>query len=421
LVISLKPRRAARTGRMLALSACLAALCGGRPLPGFAAIQWIPFATGGVEYNSNVFSVPSGQPPFASTGNTQLGDVVSHLLAGAAVDSMWGADHLQLNAQGERFNYNHFSALSHDEYRLGGKLDWILGPVVTGTLSYQQARSMTAPADTLSDQLEIQVDRLASATLRVRLTPQWRFDLEPRWHGLDSPLPGYAHFGLHETFGAGTINYLGISRLTAGLRFEYGNGAYHGIVGATRYHQSTAGLTAEYAVTGLSSFNGQVGYTQRNSSFINPADATAAQGAGGVAGKTSTVTGTLGFHRQLSVKTGVNLKVFREIDSYIAGANSEIGTGGSVSAIWSPDVKFDVLLRYQIETQSIQGDLATVNIVNRTDHVRSGAFEVKYHALRWLTVRPYFSRDQRKSNLAFANYTMNQVGIDLTARFDPRK
>ena len=32
-----------------------------------------PYATVGVEHNSNVFARPAGEPPFADTGNTQLG------------------------------------------------------------------------------------------------------------------------------------------------------------------------------------------------------------------------------------------------------------------------------------------------------------------------------------------------------------
>jgi Putative beta-barrel porin 2 len=420
-VIILKPRRAARTGRILALSAGIAVACTGLSRPGFAATVWIPFATAGAEYNSNVFSVPSGMPPFASTGNTQLGDVISYLMGGVSTNTAWGADDLQLNLQGERFQYDHFTTLSHNEYRFGGKFEWHMGPVVDGTLSYVQARSMTPPADTLSDQLEIQVDRVATAIVRFLLSPQWRFDVSPRWHDLDSPLPGYPGFGLHETFGSGTLNYLGISKLTAGVRFEYGDGTYHGIVGATQYHQGTAGLTAEYAVTGFSSFNGQVGYTKRNSSFVNPADATVPEVGGGAAGVTSALTGTLGFHRQLSVKTSLDLRVFREVDSYVAGANSEIGTGGSVAAIWSPDVKFDFSVRYQMETESIQGDLAAFNVTDRTDHVRSAGLDVRYHILRWLTLRPYYSRDQRTSNYLLANYTMNQEGLELVARFDPAK
>jgi hypothetical protein len=423
-VITLKSRSELRTGLLYGLSACIVAICAVRTPPASAVTQWIPIATGGVEYNSNVFSLPGGTVPTTPPGNTQLGDVIGTVLGGINTDSLWGGDHLQLNLQGERFDYAHFTALSHNEYRLGGNFDWFSGPLLDGTLSFTQARTMTAPADTLSEQLEIQVDKVATATFRLGLTPVWRLDFAPRWHQLESPLPDYPDFGLHEAFAAASLNYLGIAKLTAGARFEYGDGIYHGIVGATRYHQTTAGFTAQYAVTGLSSFNGQVGYTNRNSSFVNPADAAATipvAAGGGTIGTTSTLTGSLGVHRQISVKTSVDFKLFREVDSYVAGANSEIGTGGSISAQWSPDFRFDIAARYSMETEDIQGDLATFNVLNRTDHVRSAGLDVRYHATHWLTLRPYFSRDQRSSSLYLANYSMNQVGLDLIAKFDSHK
>src|SRR6201999_3134692 len=119
-------------------------------------------------------------------------------------------------------------------------------------------------------------------------------------------------FGFKESGGSASVNYLGIDKLTAGLREEYLNGSYHHIVAATRYHQTTTDLTANYAVTGFSAFDGQVGYTTRNSSLVDSADATGPlAGIGGAIGKTTALTGALGFKRALSVKTSISFRVFR--------------------------------------------------------------------------------------------------------------
>jgi len=375
-----------------------------------------PYAIVGAEHNSNVFSRPSGQPPFAGTGNTELGDTVVRYVVGATADFGWGLDDLRLNAEGRRLDYNRFNVLNHDEHKLAADLDWHFGSVVETTFDFLQTRIMSALADTLSDQLELQTDRSVSSTVRILVTPQWRVDLQPRWHQLDSPLPLYPDFGLQESAAAASINYLGIAKLTAGLRFEYLDGAYHHILAATNYHQNTEQLTASYAVTGLSSFDGQVGYTQRDSSLRNPADAASVGGPGGVSGTTTALTGALGFHRELTVKTSVNLRVFREIDSYVAGANSQIGTGGEASLTWKPDVKFAVSLRYRQMTQNIEGNLQIANFINRSDRVHTGALEVSYFATSWLTFRPYVTHDERSSNFAQARYTSTLFGIDLTGR-----
>src|SRR5260370_9678437 len=136
-------------------------------------------------------------------------------------------------------------------------------------------------------------------------------------------------FGFKEGGISGSLNYLGIRKLTAGLREDFLTGAYHHIVAATKYHQYTTELTANYAITGFSSFEGQLGYTQRHNTLVNSADALApGVGTGGVVGTTSGLTGALGFRRQLSVKTSVSLRVFRAVNSYVAGATSYIGTAG---------------------------------------------------------------------------------------------
>ncbi|MBV8806336.1 MAG: hypothetical protein JO042_14860, partial [Sinobacteraceae bacterium] len=202
----------------------------------------------------------------------------------------------------------------------------------------------------------------------------------------------------------------------------YLNGSYHHIVAATRYHQTIGALTASYAVTGFSAFDAQAGYTRRNSSLVNPADASSAiVGTGGVVGKTTAFTGSVGFRRTLSVKTSVTLRVFREVDSYVAGANSEVGSGGEVAAKWDPDVKLSVNLRYRMSTQSIQGGIAIAGFATRADHVHHAELDMNWQAFQWLIVRPYAFRDTRSSNLHDANYNSTVVGIDFTAQRHPQQ
>ncbi|MFL6604065.1 MAG: hypothetical protein ACJ8R9_22430 [Steroidobacteraceae bacterium] len=381
-----------------------------------AAVKFSPLATVSVSHNSNVFARPNDAPPFASTGNTELGDTISRYLARATGAFDWGLDRLSVNAQAERFQYNRFSQLDHTETKFGGSFDWHLGGTIDGTLEYSQRRAMASLADTFAEQLEIQTDKVASGTFRYLVTPQWRIDLQPTWHEFASPLPLYPDFGDKDTGVAASLNYLGIQRLTAGLRFEYLDGRYRGIINATKYHQTTGQLTAHYAVSGFSSFDGDVGYTKRENSFVNGADAL--QNPDSLAGNTTGLTGSLGFRRVLSVKTSAGLRVFREIASYVAGANSEISSGGEADLKWEPDVKFTIILRHRLATQSIQGTLATAAFAGRTDHTQDSELDVEYHALQWLTLRPYFLRNWRSSNLHDANFNSSVVGLDLTAHLD---
>lgn len=379
----------------------------------YAAVDFKPFATLSASHNSNVFARADDEPPFRERGNTSLGDTITRYLVGATAQFDWGLDRLSLNGQGERFQFNRFGQLNHNETKFGASFDWHLGGMLDGTLDYSQRRAMAPLADTLSDQLEIQTDKVASGTFRFLLTPRWRIDLQPTWHEFASPLPQYPDFGDKETGVAASLNYLGIRKLTAGLRLDYLDGRYHGIAGATRYHQTTGQLTTDYAVSGFSAFDGQVGYTKRQNSLVNSADAL--PGVNNRVDNTTALTGSLGFRRVLSVKTSVGLRIFREVDSYVAGANSEIGTGGEANVKWEPDVRFTVVLRYRMATESIQGTLVIANFTNRTDHIHDAEADLEYHAFKWLTLRPYFLYDRRRSNFHSANFSSSTVGIDLTA------
>jgi hypothetical protein len=414
-------RPSAKAGHVYVIVACAALACILGPAAR-SATHFEPFATVSFTHNSNVFSRPNDEPPFAVDGNTALGDSIRTYLVGATADFDWGLNRLLLSAAGSHIDYNRFTVLNHNESSFAGTFDWYPNPIIDGDLMYSQKRSMSPLADSLAETLEVQTEKIGSGTMRIHVTPRWRLDLEPTWHQLQSPLQSFPDFGYRESGGAVSINYVGIKKLVAGLQERYVTGSYHGIVNATKYHQETTELTAHYAVSGFSSFDGEVGYTRRTSSLVNPEGSLGAgAGLGEFLGAISSYTGSLGFHRQLSVKTGVTLRIFRSVDSYVAGANSQLSSGAEANLKWEPDIRFSVSLRYRIVTQSIEGALAISNFQVRTDHDHVAGLDIEYRALRWLTLRPYVQREVRSSNIHEASYNSSIVGIDLTARLNEHK
>jgi hypothetical protein len=387
-----------------------------------AVIDYNPFATIDVQHSTNIFSLPDKQ---ALAPGASFEDTVTRYIVGGTADFDWGGpDRLRVNAQGSRYQYAENTAQSHFESKFGGVFDWRLGPVFSGSLQYSQSRALSAPGDTLSQQLEIQTDRKVSGAFRTLVTPRWRVDVEPEWHQLDSPLPLYPEFGYRETSAAVSLLYLGISKLAAGVRGSYLDGSFHHIVDATKYNQKTVEATAAYAVTGLTTFDGKFGYTWRSSSLINPADASdpGVVGAQGTTlGSANSYTGSLGLSRHLSVKTGVNLRVFREVESSATGANPDISTGVEGGVKWDPDFRFQLGVSYRYAKETIQGTQAISNFTGRSDRINIAEFSVKYQAFSWLSVRPYGSRYTRSSNLARASYNSTVVGVDFSAQLHPPK
>jgi hypothetical protein len=391
----------------------------------WGATDFSPYATVGIRHDSNVFMRPSGQPAFAAFGDTTFGDTVENYIAGMDAGFDLGQDRLGLTAEATRDNYSHFSQLDHYEYRLRANLDWRLGPVVDGALTYSESHYMEPFTDTLSEQLLLDTERTTGLMVRVLLNPRWRLDLNPELHELDSPLPGFPGFRLHEQEDSATLDYLGFGKLTSGLQFGYIHGQYEQIIEATRYDQSTVGLTSDYKVTGLSTFGTDVGYSKRTTepnpagSITEPAGspiAAAYAGYTGAIGKISSFTGTLRYRREITGKTSANLSLFRRLDSYAAGANPEVSTGGELGLEWKPDVRFVVEARYRMAHESIQGGLLLAGVTNRSDRRNSADFAVSYTAFNWLTIRSYASWDKTTSSFALGNYSDTMVGIEFTGR-----
>jgi len=420
------PGRTGRAATPLAVArfatGAAAALLAGTAHPLLAATFFSPFASLGYQYNSNLFMRPSSAPAFAGEGITALGDSILDYEAGLGSELDWGADRLTLDASATRDDYDRFSFLNHYEYLFDGNLHWQLSPAIDGAVTYEQTRQMAPFTETFTTALLLDTDRTAEMPVRVLVTPQWRLDLTPELHQDSTPLPGFADFELHETTGIAGLDYLGFGRLTAGVQFSYDTGRYEEIAAATRYQQREFDLTASYKVGGFSTFGASAGYTSRDSE-ANPADSVPAPagggiyaGYGGLVGRTSSASGSLTYQRQFTGKTSGNLSFFRRVDSYAAGANPEIGTGGSVGVKWQADPKIAVSLNYALTRDQIEGGLVVLNAVNRTDRTQTAEFEVHYVAVSWLTIRPYVDWNKAGSNFALGNYSGWILGVDVTGR-----
>lgn len=411
-----------RAGTSCATLAAVALLAGAAR-PTAAATFFSPFATLGYQNNSNVFMRPSSTPPFAAEGITALGDSILDYETGLGSELDFGPDVFTVDANATREQFDRFSFLNHYEYFFDGKLNWRLGPVVDGSAMFEQTRYMAPFTDTFATGLLLDTERTASATVRILMMPEWRLDLTPELHEYDTPLPGFPGFKLNETIGIAGLDYLGFGKLTSGLQITDDEGRYQGISEATRYDQREADLTANYKVSGFSTFSGSAGYTVRDTE-ANPADSApipvgggAYAGYAGALGKTSTVTGLLSYQRQLTGKTSATFSLFRRVDSYTAGANPDVGTGGDVGVTWKADPKFTLNLTYALTEDKIKGGLVLLDAANRNDRLQTATFEVRYAALSWLTIRPYADYDKASSSFMLGNYSATIVGVDVTARF----
>ena len=373
----------------------------------------------GYAFDSNAFELAGIEGDPIVDGQSGGRDDSSRTLA-AGVSGLFGGNgptQLRLNATFSRVESGHFEALDRNDYTFGGTLDWRPSRAFDATLEYTQDRLPLSLADLGITRTTQQRTRQAQATLRVRPTPRWQIGAEPARVDYEAPLPAAPRFELHENSGTATLDYLGAGRVVPGLSVTGTRGKYTGIEDATRYRQRTLQGTLSYQATGFSSFDLALGHTRRTTSLINPSadpDILAREGTD------SALTGGLNYHRQLSVKTGIDITAYRSFQHYDAGVNTSVGTGLNFSLNWAPTAKLAFNLGSALNWSTIQDvrDAALGGTGERKDLVRSFSFTSTYQATRMVSLRAHYERRIRRSEVWVDQFNNTRAGLELTVRID---
>lgn len=395
-----------------------------------AGVKFTGDVAADVQYYSNLFDLPAGQEGAAIAPGHTGGDTAEEYSAAVTGTYTTGENGLTINIAGRHYEYENFTYLSHNEYNGAANLTWHFGPSFNIALQYTYNHSMVNFADTLTQQLVVNVDKSGGGTFNFLITPEWSLSLSPRVHDVLTPLPAlgdqpaFPDFALHEDIGTVALNYLGLAHISTGVSGTYTDGTYKNIVGATEYHQLTGDLIATYKVSDLSAFNGSIGYTVRDTE-PNPSGSIGPEPAGGEVvnpyfagniGKASAVTGQIGYTRQLTPKTSFLLNLFREVDSYVAGANALVGTGGELDLKWQADFKINVGAELRAEHEDFVGTvIAQNNFPDRVDTLYTVGLTSGYAALTWLHFGANVTYQDRSSNLAQAVFSGWTADVTVTA------
>jgi hypothetical protein len=395
--------RGALGGRRCALSILLSVAAFASDTA-FSQSLFLPYGSTQYEYNDNVFALPDSAAAYLANGDPRLGDSDLKTIVGAEEDYVWDRQRFFATAEGRYIDYDHFGYLSHYEYLVKLDLDWKLFSMFDGTLLGTLERLMApfANRNTVT-QLELDLDRNAIAKINLSIAPEWRVETSLDYHNLDAPIEDYPDYGLTETTEHIALKYLGFSKFTYGLSADYLDGRYRNSPIDGTYRQTVLNLTATYAATGLSSFNGAIGHTER------------AQGEN--QGSVSAVTGEVGYTRKLSGKTSINVDYLRAVNSYIAAGGSEVDSTATVTINYQPTF----ITGFALTAQHTQADFAGQTIADsgalgRKDEISGASVKMNYQVLRWLLIQPYVTYQRRSSNEDFFNYTDRIIGIQVLAK-----
>jgi hypothetical protein len=202
------------------------------------------------------------------------------------------------------------------------------------------------------------------------------------------------------------LRYVGVAKLSAGIDAIFLHGHFNGeeFILTPRYDLTTVEAAAQYVATGLSSFDGAVGYTRR----VEP-------GAETLSG----ATGLLAYQRNLTDITSIDIKLSRTFNTYLTYEGAELDNSVALAATWNPTAKIAVSPGYQWSYSTFPGaDLAGLAPVGteRLDHYQLATLSVKFEARDWLSLRLYGQYETRSSDVGIYSFNRTLFGLEFEVR-----
>lgn len=396
------------SARFIAIGACGLFLA---PVITVAEVTLDTSAYAQYEHDSNVFYLAPG---VTVPGASQADPSDSVFTAGGKfmVSELWQLQKLFLSLQGSDVRYDRFVQLDHIDYNVDGGWVWKLGRDWDGRFEVTRLRSEVPFTYLVSSQLFLQTEQRETAAVNLQFSSDWRIESTAFTRQVDLPQQLAPELQLTETSGQVEFKYTGISRTTAGVMAAYFAGNYDNpgflsqVVGfSPSYHQTTVGLTSTYAVSGLSSLQGQIGYTRR----VTPNPAADDSG----------VTGDLHYKRALTAKTSIDLDFSRALQSYLTGVGSELDSIANLQIRWEATYKIAVAVLYAYTYRQLPNQ-GFVPGTDRLDHLQSTTLQMEYLVRPWLSLKPYARYETRSSNFLDSNFTGSAIGLDFTVQWKKR-
>jgi hypothetical protein len=365
-----------------------------------------PYALAGVEHDSNIFYLPDGTFATLGTGGTGRSDTIEKAILGLNADYLWDRQIADADAEFRRFQYQNFSQLDHDEYLLTGSLKWKTASRLNGALTLRRERNMVPFIESVGTSLYLQTLQSESASINVRMAPEWLLENTATDMRLTSPRFDFPDLSQHEFSLHEAIRYLGISNLRAGLTADFADGQFDhtGQPPVLKYRQTSAQLACNYILSGQPAFDAAVGYSWRDE----------------ISGlRVAAASWLIAYNRALTGKTSVKISLSRAINSYVSTATSEIDTAASIGVSWRPTKKITIDASYALTGSNFPNfamlGSSLVSGVDRRDHYSQILLDVTYSAFRRLSIHPYLRYQKRSSNLDSYQFNANSVGIELRA------
>jgi len=360
----------------------------------------------GLNYDENLFRLPSGQSPPSGLGATSRGDLAWNVFVDAAFRVEPGRQVLRGDLNLATTRYARYSFLNYQSLNGIVADDWRLGGLFSGTLSYEQRQSVSSFADVHNFQRNLNTVRALTADNEAWVLPDWHVTAGYSGTTVENSNSSVSSSNLQENaFDAG-IKYLTSRNNYLRLALREARGRYPnaefvaGSIIDNRYDQTDIGLDYYQAPTGASALTARIAYTSRRSPELPQRDF-------------SGPTGRISWDYAATGKTGFNLLLRREIGAYTDLVTNYVVTEAvSIAPYWRLTAKVRLDGSYERQRRDYRGDpqFAATGQPREVDLLTLARLSVTYEpARRWRVVAgwQYSTRSSNQNGLNFSDQSFS--------------
>lgn len=369
--------------------------------------------SGGLYHDSNLFRLSDTVNPQAVLGTTDKSDTVARIGLGLKADLPVSRQRLLLDAKVDDYKYDRFGFLDHAEYRAGATWQWQVTSLWSGDVGYNRQRYLASLAELQSRTKDLITVDHAFANAGYLLTPRWRarggLDRYEYSHG-DVTLNTLENRTNSATAG---LDYLTPGGNSVGGQVKYTNGQYPnrqlvaGSLVDNEYNETETSAVTHWVVTGKSTLDARLGYTNRTHKQVPQRNFSGA-------------TGRLSYDWTPGAKTLLNFSAWRELRAVEEIAASYVLSKGiSFGPNWAPTPKLVFQARLLRETRDYDGDpgFALAGAPKREDVFRGARLSAGYTPRRNIELAIAVEKGERDSNIVGRDYDYNTVSANAKLSF----
>ncbi|MGC3982242.1 MAG: hypothetical protein QM808_13395 [Steroidobacteraceae bacterium] len=384
-----------------------------------ATVKFIPHVAVNYEDNSNLFAadqVPRNDPD----GQPRFGDTYRYYSGGLDLTGTFGEEKLGITSEIRRYRYDHFIQLNRDDKLFGLALDWVATGKIFGQLTGRYDEHQTPYTEIIdvfnnpnqqsgnSNLVQIDfrdVERDVGLATNYRMTSKLLATLNLGYSRKSGPLNTSQRYDLQQAPASFSLRYGVLTKLTLGASAATNKGKYiQGGDAPTITSTQYTGLI-DYTFSPRTSFGGSWGIGKYKQFGL----------------ESKSNIGNASFNQQLTDKTKYFIRYDRTYDFYTVTQGFQVNSTTTAGLTWQATRRLAFSGDYAVTDAEVQAGFAAgvfgVFGDTRKDKIKTSQVRMNYDVLKWLSISPYYTFQERSSDAPGYNYRSRIIGATLTAKY----